>query len=233
MKQFGFKKYHIAVVMFMFTVFSLFFAGRGVLPAAGERRTMIIIDAGHGAPDGGAVGSSGTPESEINLAVSKLLQSELEARGYSVLMTRDDENGIFKKEGGTIKEKKREDMKERLRITNGSGADLFISIHMNYFGDSKYSGPQVFYKDGSEDGERAASLIRESFLNNIGKHCTREIKPVKDGIYLLREVKIPAVLVECGFLSNAEEEKLLLSPDYQSKMAKAIACGIDDYFSDH
>lgn len=232
MKRFlNFKRCHIASLVFVFTAFCLFCAGRVALPAAGQHQHMIVIDAGHGAPDGGAVGKSGTPESGINLEISKLLASELDKRGYKVLMTRNDENGIFKTENASIKEKKREDMKERLRIANGSGADLFLSIHMNFFGDSKYSGPQVFYKDGSEDGGRAASCIRASFLQNIGEHCTREIKPVRDGIYLLREVKMPAVLVECGFLSNPDEEQLLLSPEYQSKMANAIAEGIDKFFA--
>ena len=225
------KKCHIAALLFLFTVFSLFFAARSSLPTAGEHQTLIIIDAGHGAPDGGATGKSGVLESDINLAVAKLLCSELESRGYAVLMTRSDENGIFKTEKGSIKEKKREDMKERLRIANGSGADLFLSIHMNFFTNPKYSGPQVFYREGSEEGARAAETVRQSFLQNIGEHCTREIKPVKDGIYLLREIKIPAVLIECGFLSNAEEEGLLKTPEYQSKMSKAIAEGVDAYFN--
>ena len=145
-------------------------------------------------------------------------------------MTRSDANGLFKSENASIKEKKHEDMKERLRIANKSRADLFISVHMNYFGEAKSSGPQVFYKAGSAQGEHAAECIRASFLKNIGSHCTREIKPVSDGIYLLREVKIPAVLVECGFLSNTNEEQLLLSTEYQTKMANAIADGIDKYF---
>ena len=217
--------------MSVILVFSLFFAGRGVLPASGEHKNVIVIDAGHGAPDGGAVGKSGIPESEINLKISYLLQKELTERGYEVIMTRSGEKGLYKSENASVKEKKREDMKERLRIANKSRADLFISIHMNYFGEAKSSGPQVFYKSGSENGMRAATLLRESFLKNIGTHCTREIKPVKDGIYLLREVKIPAVLVECGFLSNRNEEQLLLTPKYQAKMAHAIACGIDDYFA--
>ena len=227
----GIKRYHIAALLFLFTLFSLFFAGRNSLPTVAERQILIVIDAGHGAPDGGAVGKSGAFESDINLAVSKLLCAELESRGYAVLMTRSDENGIFRTEKGSIKEKKREDMKERLRIANGSGADLFLSIHMNFFTDSKYSGPQVFYKEGSEAGARVAETVRQSFLQNIGSHCTREVKSVKDGIYLLREVKIPAVLIECGFLSNAEEESLLKTPEYQSKMSKAIAEGVDAYFN--
>ncbi|MBO4897843.1 MAG: N-acetylmuramoyl-L-alanine amidase [Clostridia bacterium] len=226
----NFKKYQIALFMFVITVFSLFFAEHGILPVSGNRKTVIVIDAGHGLPDGGAVGKSGTPESDINLEVSLLLQKELESRGYEIIMTRRDENGIYKNAGGSIKEKKREDMKNRLGIAQKSHADLFISIHMNFFGEANSSGPQVFYKAGSESGERAAVCIRESFIKNIGSHCTREIKPVTDGIYLLREVKIPAVLVECGFLSNPDEETLLLTPGYQIKMSNAIANGIDEYF---
>lgn len=191
---------------------------------------IIVIDAGHGAPDGGAVGESGILESDINLKVARYLEDILTKKGYTVIMTRKDENGLFSAESQTVRNKKREDMKKRVDIANTNNASLLISIHMNYYGLESCSGPQVFYFSESQPSKEVATNIRESFIENIGEHCIRETKPVTSGMYLLCHAKIPAVLVECGFLSNNAEEKLLLNDGYQKKIAESIANGVIKVF---
>lgn len=206
-------------------------SNKTVETAGGADGVLVVLDAGHGLPDGGAVGKSGKKESEINLFVAKVIEKELSGEGIRVLMTREDENAVYTDENATVREKKRDDMRQREKIINESGAALAVSIHMNYFGIPKYSGPQVFYPSGSNEGEYAARLIKNSIMSDIGTHCNRELKEVEGGIYLLAHAKIPMVLVECGFLSNAEEEKLLCSEEYCRKMGRAIAKGIISYLN--
>lgn len=194
-----------------------------------DAHKTIVLDAGHGEPDGGAVGKSGVPESEINLSIAKLAEEKLKNFGLNVIMTRSDSKGLHKTEDASVKTKKREDLNERVKIANESGADMFLSIHMNYFGERKYSGPQIFYTAKSNEARTISENLMKCMKEKIGEHCTREIKPVEKGIYVLEKISIPAVLVECGFLSNQEEEALLLSKEYQDKMAEAIACGVASY----
>ena len=195
------------------------------LPSVGRR---IIIDAGHGAPDGGAVGDSGILEKDINLSVALYLQKFLESGGTDVILTRSDDNGIYDV-SGSIKSKKVSDIKNREKIINESGADIFISIHMNKFSDGRYSGPQVFYSPHIEKSEAIAESIQQMLISDLKPQMEREIKKSDGGIYLLKKAQIPAVLIECGFLSNPDEEKLLLSDDYRKKMAESIGKGIIKY----
>ena len=194
---------------------------------------LVVIDAGHGLPDGGATGKSGVPESEINLKVSKIVEKELNKAGVDTLMTREGEQGLCDDNDNSVRSKKREDLKNRVKIINESGARLAVSIHMNYFGDSQYSGPQLFIKKESNESRKAALCIKNSIISDIGEHCTREIKETTDNIYIIRNSEIPIVLAECGFLSNREEEKLLITDEYCEKMGKAIAKGIISYLSDN
>lgn len=196
---------------------------------AAENTDIIVIDAGHGAPDGGARGvNTGILEKDINLAISGKLSEKLRANGETVLETRTSDEGLYTSEDASLRDKKREDMKERVRLSKESGVSLFISIHQNHFTDPKYSGPQIFYQKGSEEGKRLAEEIRASFLSTIGPHCTRETKPTGD-LYILRQTKVPAVIIECGFLSNPEEEVLLMDEAYQNKLADAICLGIENF----
>ncbi len=195
---------------------------------AAEDAKCIVIDAGHGAPDGGAEGKSGVLEKDLNLQIATRLSEKLAESGEHVLMTRADDRGLYENESASIREKKREDMKKRVALSKAEGNLCLVSIHMNHFSDAKYSGPQVFYYTGSEEGRRLAESIRTAFLEEIGPHCTREVKPTSD-LYLLRESEIPAVIVECGFLSNAEEEALLCDAAYQEKIAHAICRGIQNF----
>ena len=198
------------------------------LPSEGR---TVIIDAGHGSPDGGAVGNSGVLEKDLNLAVAKNLQKFFESNGTRVLVTRSDDNGIYDVDG-SIKNKKVSDIKNREEFIKSSNAELFISIHMNKFSDSRYSGPQVFFSPNNEDSELLAKCIQESLINALNPEKKREIKKAGNDIYLLKTAEIPAVLVECGFLSNHDEERKLQDTNYQRELAWSLYCGVIEYFSE-
>ena len=191
---------------------------------------IIVLDAGHGDPDGGAVSKRGTVESDLNLSVAKLLKSQLEDRGYRVVMTREDENGLYTEKSKSIKEKKKEDMNKRLEIANSSGADLFVSIHMNMFEREKYRGAEVLYSDKFENSLLLAELIQAELVAIDPENQTRTTKKADGSIFLMKNAEIPAVLVECGFISNLEEEKLLKDTDYRRRLASAICDGIVEYY---
>ena len=196
------------------------------LPASGK---TIVIDAGHGVPDEGAQSSNGTTEAETNLKIALKLQNLLEQSGCTVILTRSDENAIYDIDSKTLKQKKISDIKNRVKIGNESSADIFVSIHLNKIPQSQYDGWQTFYKEGSEDGARLAKTIQENLNKTIQKENNRIAKTI-DKIYIIKHVEIPTTIVECGFLSNPDEEKLLLEDEYQNKLAWGIYNGIVDYF---
>lgn len=189
----------------------------------------IILDAGHGNPDGGAIGQDGSIESNLNLDIVLKLQKLLEASNCTVILTRSDENGIYESTAETIRDKKVSDMKSRADIANNSNAEIFISIHMNKLDQSKYSGWQTFYKNKDENSKKIAENIQTSLNYFIKKENSRTIKSIS-GIYLTKNVEIPLVIVECGFLSNEKENKLLQTDSYQNELAWSIYIGIMDYF---
>ena len=189
----------------------------------------IIIDAGHGIPDGGAIGANGTVESTLNIKIAKKIEKILSKNGYKVIMTRTDEDSI-NTEGKTTASRKRSDMYTRLKIINSSDADMFVSIHMNKFTDPVYRGAQVLYSGNFKESELLAALIQKELHNLSDNKSKRSHLKAPSGIFLLKNAKIPAVIVECGFLSNYEEEKLLNTKEYQKELAKAIAKGIENYY---
>lgn len=193
----------------------------------------IILDAGHGGEDGGAIGLDGTIEKTLNLEISLKLQDFLEASGYKVIMTRENDRAIYDSDAKTLREKKRSDLKNRLNIMdkNKEKNCIFLSIHQNKFPDEKYSGTQIFYSLNDEKSEELAKKIKESIKGLIQPENEREIKPANDKIFLLKKADIPAVIVECGFLSNVKESKKLKSEKYQNQLAFSIYCAIADYFS--
>lgn len=190
---------------------------------------IVILDAGHGNPDGGAVGQDGSIESNLNLEIVLKLQKLLEASNCTVILTRSDENGIYETTAETIREQKVSDMKNRVDIANNSNAEIFVSIHMNKLEQSQYSGWQTFYKNNDDTSKEIAENIQTSLNYFIKKENSRTIKSIS-GIYLTKNVEIPLVIVECGFLSNAEENKLLQTDSYQNELAWSIYIGIMDYF---
>lgn len=198
------------------------------LPVSGK---TIVIDAGHGKPDEGAESSTGTTEAETNLKIALKIQNLLEQSGSSVVLTRSDENAIYDIDAKTLRQKKISDIHNRVKIGNESSADIFVSIHLNKIPQQQYDGWQTFYKAGSENGQKLAVSIQNNLNKAILKENNRVAKTI-DNIYIIKHVEIPIAIVECGFLSNPEEEKLLLQDEYQNKLAWGIYNGIIDYFYD-
>ncbi len=177
----------------------------------------------------GAESSKGTTEAETNLKIALKLQNLLEQSGSTVILTRSDENAIYDLDSKTLKQKKISDIHNRVKIGNNSSADIFVSIHLNKIPQAKYDGWQTFYKNGSEEGARLAKEIQNSLNESIDKNNNRIAKTI-DNIYIIKNVEIPITIVECGFLSNPEEERLLLEDEYQNKLAWGIYNGIINYF---
>ncbi len=187
-----------------------------------------ILNAPHGAPDGGAVGPGGTEEKDINLDIVLKLREILESRNVKVILTRDSDSGIFDDDAETIHEKKVSDMHNRLAIINNSNADLFISVHMNAFSDSTSSGLHVFYSRSHPEAEALASDIQDRISAITGAE-SHTVKAASDTLYLMKNPKPAAILAECGFISNPQEEKLLNDDSYRGKIAFALADAICDY----
>ena len=195
-------------------------------PVSGK---TVVLDAGHGVPDEGAQSSNGITEAETNLKITLKIQKLLEQSGCTVILTRSDENAIYDLDATTLKQKKISDIHNRVKIGNENSADIFVSIHLNKIPQSQYSGWQCFYKDGNENSNKLAKTIQE----NLNKSMQKENKrvPMKlDNVYIIKHVEIPISIVECGFLSNPEEEKELLEDSYQNKLAWGIYNGIINYF---
>lgn len=170
-------------------------------------------------------------EKDLNLSIATKLQQFCEQGGINVVLTRSDDNGIYDI-SGNIRSKKNSDIKNREALISKSGADAFVSIHLNKFPESKYSGPQVFYSPNNEKSEVLAECVQLSLVEALAPPSKRDKKKSDGNIYLLKHAKIPAILVECGFLSNEEEQKKLLDEAYQKKVAWSIYCGILKYFND-
>ncbi len=182
----------------------------------------IVVDAGHGGFDSGAVSPSGTREDVLNLQVALKLQKLLADNGARVVMTRTNNDALA--------DRKSADMKKRVEIIKSSDPDIVISIHMNKFGQSKYYGGQIFYLAGSTEGKKLAELIQRQIRENLIEGNTRQIKSV-DNLLILKAVSAPSVVVECGFLSNPLEESLLKRDDYQDRIAWCIYNGILEYLA--
>lgn len=196
------------------------------LPVSGK---TIVIDAGHGKPDEGAESSRGTTEAETNLKIALKLQNLLEQSGSSVVLTRSDENAIYDIDSKTLRQKKISDIHNRVKIGNESSADIFVSIHLNKIPQQQYDGWQTFYNANSAEGQKLAVSIQNNLNDAIQRENNRVAKTI-DNIYIVKHVEIPTTIVECGFLSNPDEEKLLLEDEYQNKLAWGIYNGIIDYF---
>lgn len=192
---------------------------------------VIVIDAGHGLPDEGAVGFNGTTEQAINLSISLKLQKLIEQSGAKVVLTRSDENGIYSLDSKSIRNKKVSDIKNRVEIGNNSNADVFISIHLNKYPPSEiYRGWQTFYQNNNEKSKQLSNIIQNNLSNNIEFKNDRTPMPIT-GIYIMDHVQIPSVIIECGFLSNPEEVRLLKEDTYQNKLAWGIYTGLQEYFT--
>lgn len=193
-----------------------------------DDRITVIIDAGHGGEDGGAE-VDGVLEKDINLSIADKLADTLRLCGVRVTEIRDEDISVYDDSAQTLREKKVSDLKHRVEIVNGSENNILVSIHQNKFDNSAYSGAQVFYSSNNDKSRVLAESIRNSVVSLIQNDNTRELKPANSDIYLLDNATVPAVIVECGFLSNDEERAKLLDSGYQSEMAYSIAMGVLEY----
>ena len=193
-----------------------------------DDRITVIIDAGHGGEDGGAE-VDGVLEKDINLSIADKLADTLRLCGVRVTEIRDEDISVYDDSAQTLREKKVSDLKHRVEIVNGSENNILVSIHQNKYDNSAYSGTQVFYSSNNDKSRVLAESIRNSVVSLLQNDNTRELKPANSDIYLLDNATVPAVIVECGFLSNDEERAKLLDSGYQSEMAYSIAMGVLEY----
>lgn len=177
----------------------------------------------------GAQSTNGTTEAETNLKIALKVQNLLEQSGTTVILTRSDENAIYDIDKTTLKEKKISDIHNRVKIGNESSADIFVSIHLNKIPQQQYYGWQCFFKEGNEKSIKLAKSIQTKLNDSIQKENNRVAMKL-DNVYIMKHVEIPTTIVECGFLSNPEEEKQLLDDEYQNRLAWGIYNGIIEYF---
>lgn len=189
-------------------------------------RKCIVIDAGHGGVDGGATSYTGVLESTINLEIALMLDDLFHLLGVDTYMIRTTDCSVYT-QGNTIAAKKVSDLKERVRIVNNTNNAILLSIHQNHFSDSKYHGAQVFYAP-TEGSSTLAQQLQTSFAVTINPGSNRKIKK-SDGIYLMQNINCPGVLIECGFLSNPEEESKLRSHEYRLKLCTVITSACSTY----
>jgi len=175
----------------------------------------VIVDPGHGGEDGGAISLTGSLESSYNLQISQRLNDLFHLLGYNSKMTRTKDISIYRK-GETLAQKKISDLKERVRIVNNTENGLLLSIHQNHFPDKRYRGAQIFYADTAGSKE-LATLMQTGFLSALNPESNRKCKK-SEGVYIMEHITKPGILIECGFISNSEEEQLLKTQEYQKKL---------------
>lgn len=193
----------------------------------GCHSNLVIIDAGHGADDSGKVGINGALEKDINLTIALRVKELLETQGVQVIMTREDDRGMYPKTG---ENRKLRDMKKRVERINKERPALAVSIHQNSYTDESIYGAQTFYFTGSEEGRAAAELLQAQMVTTLDPENKRQAKE-NSSYYLLKNVECPIVIAECGFLSNKKEAGLLCDAEYQEKVAWAIHLGIIRYLN--
>lgn len=197
----------------------------------GAPKPTIIIDAGHGGIDGGAVGVGGEVEKEINLAISLTLRDIFLVNGYQVVMTRETDISIHDEGAKSVKQQKTSDLHNRLALVESYPNAVFLSVHQNKFGDRSSKGTQVFYSPNNPQSENLAKAIQTHVVELLQPENKRENKKAGKNLYLMYNAKCPAVLVECGFLSNPEEVKKLSQTEYQNQMALTIFYSVVEYLT--
>ena len=229
------KKQNLLMVFLLMTVAYLIFSFSTskiiptvVLPVTNK---VIVIDPGHGGLDPGAVGKSGILEKDINLDIALKLQAFLEQSGCVIQLTRAIDESIHDKDNSSIRNKKNSDLKNRKKIIDTSQADAYISIHLNSFPQSQYKGVQSFYPKDSEKGKGLAESIQKELKATLQISDNREALPI-GGVYLMKNTKVPSAIIECGFLSNPEEEQKLSTEIYRKKVAWGIYMGIMRFFEE-
>ncbi|NLP13335.1 MAG: N-acetylmuramoyl-L-alanine amidase CwlD [Clostridium sp.] len=192
---------------------------------------IIVIDAGHGGEDPGAVSDySGLKEKEVNLTIAKRVKELLEAENYRVIMTREEDVLNYREGTRGYDNKRAQDLMNRKKKIDESGADIAVSIHLNKFSQTQYYGAQVFFPPRSQESKELAETIQQALRENVDPNNKREALVKDNKLIILRNIKVPTVIVECGFLSNRQEEQKLLDNGYQEKLAQAIKEGIVQYY---
>ncbi len=225
-----FKRYLIPVyALVLLSLILLIFGGNQAITTISQSAPFkqtycFVIDAGHGGIDGGAVSCTGIHESHINLEIALRLDDLMHLLGHSTKMIRTTDISIYT-EGSTIAGIKASDLRERVRIVNETNGAILLSIHQNHYGNSNYHGGQIFYPK-TEDSQKLAVLLQTQFVSVLNHGSNRKAKPA-EGLYLMKHIEKTGVLIECGFLSNYEEEYKLRSAEYQKKICCVIAttCG--------
>ena len=211
-------------VILTFSIVGVFYAVR--MTSSPKAQYTIVVDAGHGGKDGGAVGKeTAVTESYLNLQYSLVLKNLCEQYGFKVVLTRSDMNGLY---SPFASNKKKSEMEKRKQIIENAHTDMVVAIHMNSYSSSQSRGAQVFYADGSENGQFLAEQVQTSLNKNI--EYAKKTAKVGD-FYILNCTEKPSILIECGFLSNSEEEVLLQDENYMHDFCYNVLCGILLYFS--
>lgn len=212
---------------------AVFVNGRNVADAGGtaaveNEQICVVIDAGHGGDDPGKIGINQVLEKDVNLSIARKVQQYLEAQDIRVIMTREDENGLYDSDASN---KKVQDMKRRVALIEEVHPAITVSIHQNSYPEEYVHGAQVFYYDGSREGQKLAELLQQQLVEKLDPENHRQIK-ANNSYYLLKKTDIPIVIVECGFLSNQSEAELLCREEYQDRVAWAIHMGILQYLAE-
>lgn len=228
--------FRIFAAVFIFAVCLLFYTyvyrtSQAVNAPAPAKETVVIIDAGHGGEDGGAVAADGTAEQLLNLQIAKYLEAQLQVFGIKTMMTRTTEDSVHSAEANTTRERKVSDIHNRMKMMEETPNAMFVSIHQNKFDSNKEWGTQVFYSPNTTSSAALADCIQQSVIRNLQPQNTRMIKKSGSSIYLLYYAKKTAVLVECGFLSNPAELAKIKDAAYQKQIAFSIALGILEYLN--
>lgn len=227
------KKCVMELIMACFLLICFYFLSRQAATVsvwmnseeAEQKGNVIVLDPGHGGSDPGMIGIDGLEEKGINLSVSLLLREKLEAKGYTVVLTRESDQGLY---DDSVQNKKAQDMQRRIALIDETAPVLTVSIHQNSYHDPSVKGPQVFYYETSGEGKELAADLQESLNTTLEVERPREIKG-NTSYYLLKRSKGVLVIAECGFLTNPDEADLLQTEEYQEKVADALTDGIVTY----
>lgn len=230
------KKYRMELIMACLMLVSFYLLSRQAAVVSvsskkvpkGQEKGVIVIDAGHGGEDPGMIGIKNLEEKGINLQIAKKLCAHLEKEGYTVVMTREKDQGLY---GESRNNRKAQDMQKRIRIIKETTPLLTVSIHQNSYQDPEVKGPQVFYYQDSTEGQKLAQILQTELNQQMTVDRPREAKGNKT-YYLLKRSEGILTIIECGFLTNPEEAKLLVQEEYQEKLAEAIADGIIRYLEE-
>lgn len=230
------KEYKELIVMYILVLLGFVMVsitGDSAITALADEEPMrsrhcIVIDAGHGGVDGGAISCTGVLESQLNLEIALRLQDMSHLLGYETCMIRQTDTSVHTK-GQTIAQKKVSDLKQRVRVINDTENAILLSIHQNHFPDERYSGAQVFYNK-NEESSLLAKKLQDNFASTVNPGSNRKIKQAK-GIYLMEHIHCTGVLIECGFLSNYQEEAKLRSQEYQKQLCCVIMATVSQYLA--